>query len=202
MEREEVRNLWTDYTTYWLQTSNVQKARESGKPIRPPKLTQERYQLFCQLHDWCELKGVDPRLWLFALFRSRRWMFSPQLLPGHLMSDRFLSGGKYQRVLERGALDGYRLQKNGVQKGLDPNKDIIPGAEQRKRIYLQNGQANLCMMMAMSDTYGFHPESKWCRQCPRQVDCQNRLQSLVSFDILALRRGEMTVEQARASANG
>jgi hypothetical protein len=200
-QRAEVRQLWSDYTTYWLQTSNIQKLRASGRPVRSPKLTPDRYKLFEQLYDWCVERELDPRLWLFILFRSRRWMFAPQLSPGHLMSEKLLASGRYQKVVESGALDGYRLYTKGPQKGADPNRDVIHGAEQRKRVYLKNGQANLCMALIMSDTYGYHPKSQWCQKCPKKVECQNLLQRLVKFDILALRRGEITAEEARAQAN-
>lgn len=201
MQRTEVAQLWTDFNYYWLRTTNIQKVVQSGRPIRTRKLTLERYELFCALYDWCVQKDVDPRLWVFALFRARRWMYAPQLERGHLMSERFLDSGKYQRVVHRGTLDGYRLYKKGPVKGLDPNRDLIPGAEQKKRVWQQNGQSDVCMLMTLSDSYGYHPESRWCRQCSLQAECQQRLTTSVNFDILALRRGEMTVEQARAQAH-
>lgn len=199
MERAEVANLWRDYQFYWLQTSNIQRFRATGRPIRTPKLTAERYALFASLYDWCVQKEVDPRLWLFALFRSRRWMFAPQPKVGHLLSEKFYAAGKYERVIEGGCLDGYRLYRIGqTATGLDPNKDLIPQAEQRKRVYQQNDQSDLCMLMTPSETFGYHPESQWCEKCPRKSECRDRLDRMVSFDVQALREGRLTVEQARS----
>lgn len=198
MQRQEVVQLWSDYNNFWLRTGNIQKVRQSGRPIRTKKLTEERYRLFCDLVDWCREKGLDPRLWLFALFRARRWTYAPQLTPGSMMSENLLK--KYERVIERGALDGYRLYKEGTKTGLDPNVDLIPGAEAKKRAWQQSGQSEMCLLMVQSDTYGFHPKSRWCQQCPLQSECQIKLQNSVDFDIQALRRGELTVAQAREAA--
>ena len=202
MERAEIRKLWTEYTTYWLQTASIQRVRASGKPIRTPKLTSERYQLFSDLYDWCSEKDLDPSLWLFALFRSRRWTYAVPLERGSLLSERFLSNGKYQKMLDRGTLDGYRLSRQGTKSALDPNVDIIHGAEQKKRVYALYGQVDLCMMNAAAETFGFHPCSQWCNRCRLRAECESRIQNMVPFDIVALRRGELTVEEARATARG
>lgn len=200
MRRTEVERLFEDYRFYWLQTGNVQRLRESGKYVRTHKLTEERYALFSDLYDWCVERDVDPRLWLFVLFRIRRWMFAPQLKRGHLLSEKILRSGRYLEVVESGCLDGYRLHKLGQVEGLDPNRDLIPGAEQKKRVYARSGQASVCMLVMPAETFGFHPQSRWCCECPVAEECRARLDRLVSFDVQALREGRITVEQARAAA--
>ena len=195
----DVEILWSDYVQYWLQTASTQRLREEGRRVRAPKLTPERWQLFADTVAGCKEREVDPRLWLFCLFRARRWTYPPRRRPEDLMSEGFLSRGRYQEMLRKGTLDGYRRHKTGFKRRLDPNKDLIPGAEQKKRGYIRNGATELCMLMIPAETYGYHPKSRWCQRCPSQAQCRPRTQRLVPFDILALRRGEITPEEARAA---
>jgi hypothetical protein len=180
-----------------MQTANVQKQRERH-PISLHKQTDERVELFEKMIAWCRLRELDPRLYLYVLFKARMWTFAPQLREGHLMSEKMVS--RYQKMTEKDCLDGYRqyVYTEKPEFVLDPNKDIIPRAEAMKQRYRNYGQFERCMVETPETTFGFHPKSPTCAACPIQAECKNRLSGLVSFDIQALREGKITVEQARA----
>lgn len=192
--RDEAIKLFNAYRVWWLQTSNIQKRREE-RPINLHKQTEERVQLFQKLITWCGERELDPRLYLYSLFRGRRWLFAPQLREGHLMSENMIS--RYKKMVEKECLGGYR-QFLDVAEEFDPNRDMTPSVEALKSRYLKYGQADRCMLETPATTFGYHPKSPLCQTCPLRIECENRLQSLVGFDIQALRRGEITADQARA----
>lgn len=93
-----------------------------------------------------------------------------------------------------------RVEKDlhDIQHGVvfDPNRDISGTTEAYKRRHLMDGDPQLCMERMSVETFGYHPRSLVCARCPLAQACAGRLQASVNFDILALRRGEITAQQA------
>jgi hypothetical protein len=53
----------------------------------------------------------------------------------------------------------------------DPNRDLSPLAEVRKRIYLGEGRPDKCLCQMTDETYGYHPKSVACARCRDCVGC-------------------------------
>ena len=188
----EAERLFADYNFYWLMTGRIQEYRASGRYIRPYKFTQARAELFSDLAAWCRDRGIDPRLWIYTLFRARCWRFAPQLARGHLLSEAMVE--RYRRL--RG-LDGYRRRvlETLPSEAYDPNRDLNSTVESRKAYYASSGQTERCMR-EMVETLGYHPRSAICAGCPSRASCRSKLEGFVDFDIIALREGRLTAEQA------
>ncbi len=190
--------LLDDYNHYRFQTNNVQKMRTSGKRIG--SLGKKNLPTFESLHEWCTTKGIEPRRWLASLFETRRWLFAPPL--HQLQSPKHLK--RYPNV---GAISAYRkrLQQERVKRQnvagevFDPNRDTSNGAELLKKRYLDFGHPDQCIAATMTETYGYHPKSEQCARCPLRQQCAQQLQASVPFDIMALRLGNITSEQAKAA---
>jgi hypothetical protein len=156
--------------------------------------------LFEDMAIWCRERGIDPRLWLYGLFRVRRWLAAPRLTRSNLMSEKMIP--KYNALT---LLDGYRLRLRREQDNhtsgdaYDPNRDLNTTIESRKQYYVGSGQADRCMR-EMMETLGFHPKSSACLRCPEKMNCRMKLEALVDFDIIALRNGAITQAQAMAEA--
>ena len=195
--RDAAIRLFNDYRIWWLQTANIQRRREQH-PIRMHKQTEERVALFEKVVKWCQERELDPRLWLYCLFRSRRWSFAPKLQEGHLMSENMVS--RYERMVKKECLDGYRqyLYTPKPEDDFDPNRDISPAAEAMKARYAKYNQRVRCMLETLETTFGYHPKSPVCQACPMKVECSSRLEQLVGFNIQALREGKITAAEARA----
>ena len=196
--------LFKDYGNYRLQTLNIAKRKANGDFVGQYKPTTERIKLFCDMAEWCRERKIDPRLWLFLLFRMRRWTFAPQLKAAHLMSENAIP--KYWTFVESDYLDGYRryLDAQGVQKKksthFDPNYDLSTAAEQLKRWYVTRGLEARCVQDVLTRTYGYHPKSQVCPTCPAQAACIEVIQGHCDFDIVALRNDEITVAEAQKQA--
>jgi len=69
------------------------------------------------------------------------------------------------------------------------------GAEAVRRDYVINGRTDMCEVQPrLSESY--HPFSQWCPQCPRAQSCAERLNKREGFDVVALRLGKLSPEQA------
>lgn len=187
-------SLLADYTFYWLLTGHVRELRAQGRYFRTHKATPARIALFAELIAWCREGGIDPRLWIYTLFRARQWRYPPMLTRGHLMSPAMIDRYKDLR-----GLDGYRrhlLENRGVPRDTyDPNRDVNVTVEARKRYYLETNQLDRCLR-EMVETLGFHPASHVCQTCPERVKCRTQLEGFVAFDVIALREGRISAEQA------
>ncbi len=195
----QVENLFDAYRRWWLQTTHIQRMKESH-PVNLPKLTDERRILFEDLIQWCKTQSIDPRLWLYCLFRRRRWQYAPKMSRGHLLSDKMVP--HYREMMDKQTLDGYRkfVQLEKAESPLDPNRDIIPMAEAMKSRFKKYGQVDRCFLESPSITFGYHPKSDHCVNCSMSEECKVQLKSLVNFDILALRRGDISAKEARVQA--
>ena len=189
--------LLDDYNDYRNQTNNIQQLRSQGQYVQG--LGRKHIKAFDELATWCGEQGVEPRRWLASLFETRRWLFAPKL--NQLKSKPHLL--RYPNV---NAIPAYtnRLHKERTVrqhqdgKVYDPNRDICESSETLKRRYISLGETQRCLDQMRTETFGYHPKSTICQACPMRIECARRLQASVTFDIMALRRGEMTAEQARA----
>ncbi len=69
-----------------------------------------------------------------------------------------------------------------------------------KKRYVMWGNQARCMSEMETETFGYHPKSEVCQSCQARHQCAAILQSKVGFDIMALRLGSITTEQARTVA--
>lgn len=196
--------LLADFNLYRSRTFHTQQLRVAG-PLRDigPKKGLPPLQI---MDAWCQAQGLDSRRWLYHLFRKRNWLFSPrldQLVPSKRHFKKALAD--YARVTDTPAFEavlsrGLEASRRAAGTDCNPNRDLIAMAEERKRIYLGEARPDKCMYNMLSETYGYHPRSTPCARCPVTYQCAAQLQATVAFDIQALRRGEMTLQQAQVIA--
>ncbi len=199
MSRAEI--LLNDYNFYRFQTNSIKSKRAAGAYIVSLASTPERLSFFDRLIKWCADHSIDPRHWLHSLFVARHWMFAPPLK--QLISPKHLK--RYEGM---GDMPGYRARIAAEQHALDDaagrvfdcNRDVSHSAETLKMRYVQLGQAGRCMELMSTETFGYHPKSKVCGVCPIKIACEAMLLANVNFDIMALRRGEITSQQAKTVA--
>lgn len=90
-----------------------------------------------------------------------------------------------------------------VASSVDPNKDIIHVVEALKDKLVSLGKEETCMnnTFAISfPTNGFHPKSEVCQRCKLRDTCRTQLVTNVDFDIIGLRLGRITPEEAKREA--
>jgi len=199
-----VDKLFEDYEYYRLFTANYRRLQQKGRVLRKAKKTKARLNQLNRLIDFCKENKVDSRRYLYLLFQVRCWSFAPRwdhLVPSNEKTkDRALA--RYHAGVV-GPEYAERIQHNSqnVKPGniFDPNRDINLTLEAMKSRYLADMDTGLCMYL-MAVTLGYHPKSKVCVQCPTAKECESHLQSLVPFDITALRLGKLSVDQAKREA--
>jgi hypothetical protein len=160
--------------------------------------TPERLKALEGMAAWCRERQIDPRHWLQSLFASRRWIFAPQW--NQLTSEKHLkkkypksiASKPYQEMVTAEWQSGQAVRG----KLFDVNRDLSPVTEAIKARYLWKNEADRCFARIQDETFGFHPLSLACARCPKAGDCERVLRSLAQFDIVALRRGSITMEQA------
>lgn len=192
--------LLSDYNVYKAQTQHVHMLQQRGGfVVRPLRPNAERVAILESMVEWCRARHLEPRLWLYGLFKSRQWLFPPKLTPGCLMSEKQIP--KYQKLRGLGFFRR-RSSASAMQDGdsWDPNRDTTPVAESLKAGYAQRGEAQRCMSESMLRTLGFHPKSAICATCPLRAQCALNLTSMMPFDVIGLRLGTVTQEQAEKAA--
>lgn len=206
MDRDLHTQLLSDYNYYRSHTRDV-ITRRAEHPVRDLKATKNRLDVLREMVGWCTQNEVDPRLWLYTLFDLRHWSFAPNF--AHLVPK---SKRTAKKNLERYAnlrdipifqkRIAYETQQDAEADGrvFDPNRDVSYSAEALKRRYLNAGEVQRCMDEMDTYTLGFHPRSLVCARCPMASQCEQTLQARMPFDITALRRGQITVQQARQAA--
>lgn len=189
--------LWVDYVEYWRYTSAVKrKEQELGISKLPaPHRTKQRLGALRKMALFAIEHDADPRLWLYTLFESRRWVYAPKF--NCLTPKKHVERYHKERRLTffRSRMDAERRSKS--KNDVDPNVDIMTSVEGIKAQLLRTGRFSDCMDRMQIDTYGYHPKSAVCAACPIWSTCSSRLIAAVFFDIVALRRGEIDVESAR-----
>lgn len=203
--------LLDDYNFYRTKTNHFQKLQQERPYMRLPKLNAEREKLLGDMVEWCRGHGLDPRHWLYCLFARNRWLFAPKMTPGFLMSKTGLAWYKAksktvdtrpyrERLSQTRAVE---QAQDGGSPVYDPNIHISAEVEARKQRHLHRGDHEVCMAQAFdgeAPTLGFHPGSRVCRVCPAAVACADKIRGAFPFDIVALREGKITVQQATLAA--
>lgn len=196
-----IRQLFSDYCHYRRQTAHFQNLRNRGAHLKDPRFTEAHRQVLEELVSWCRGKLVPPRQWLYYLFARRRWLFPPGCNRANLLSEKALPGYAgwkgYDFFQKRLCETANATEAVGLEHSWDPNRDLSYGVELLKGSLVARGQVDRCRVGISSQTYGYHPRSHVCKSCSAQVACAQELIGLVHFDILALRRGEITSAQAQ-----
>lgn len=191
--------LLRDYDAYYQKTAYARKLKAQGRFVPPLKATPERLQALEQMAAWCRQRNLDPRHWLQSLFQGRRWLFAPFF--DQLTSEKHL---KKYAGLPTSPLYQQRIvgewQTSQVRRSVvyDVNRDLSPSTESLKAQLLNRGDADRCMARMREDTLGYHPRSVVCARCSLARACERALRALAHFDIVALRQGTLTMEQAAA----
>jgi hypothetical protein len=198
--------LLEDYNVYRSQTQHFWNLTLEGKPwmTKPLSPTVKRLQLLSEMSEWCAAKGLEPRLWLLVLFKSRSWRFPPKCEASHLQSEKLIP--KYRSARGLGFFE-QRVRNTATRasegaSSPDPNRDLAPAVEGLKRRYAESDQRQRCMDEATIRTHGYHPASAVCQSCPLAGPCAISLQSEVKFDVQGLRSGAISIQQAAAQAKG
>lgn len=204
MQRAEI--LLDDFNDYRFKTNSIHERRAAGEYVSSvgatPKSRPKYLLAFERMAVWCEAHGHDPRRWLHSLFIARHWLFAPKL--NQLTSARHLK--RYAKM--EGQMPVYRERIAAEQHAVDVDagrvfeaaRDISYTAETLKTRYARLGRPGRCMELMEAETFGFHPQSKTCGVCPLGAACEAMLQGKVAFDIQAVRRGELSLQQARVMA--
>lgn len=204
----ELQTILDDYNYYRSYTAHVQDMRARGNYVADVKMKtkagDDREPYFAGMVHFCEEHSLDPKLWLYMLFKIRRWRAAPrftQLVPKSKKS--LQKNLNYYADLS----DLPLFQKNRIEKRhtaaikagevWDINRDIGFSTEALKRRYLNEGDAERCMSELEERTYGYHPRSLVCARCPVVTQCTQKLESKFGTHIIALRRGEITTQQAQ-----
>jgi len=193
--------LLSDFNQYRARTFHTQQVRASG-PCRDVG-QKKGFPPLWAMEMWCRSQGIDSRRWLYYLFRKRKWLFAPKL--EHLVPSKknlVKALNDYAAMTDTpGFSSAIYRESEAIRRqagtDCDPNRDLIAMAEERKRIYLGNGRPDRCLEQMATETYGYHPKSTVCARCLASYECFVRLRALVNFDIMALRTGEMTLQQAQ-----
>ena len=199
---EVARLLLADFNSYFFKTSYVYGLRAQGRYVAAVKETPERLNALERMAQWCREHGLDPRHWLYTLFVSRRWTYAPQW--NQLTSPRHLERYKSftANVFYQNRIGGeWRADQERRGVTYNVNRDMTATTEGIKRRYLALQDADRCMSLVRDETLGYHPKSIVCQECPRAGDCERLLRSLATdFDIIALRRWDITLAQAQEQA--
>lgn len=187
--------LYEDYNDYRRKTGYVRKLKEQKKYV--PSISKKHIPKFEELANWCGQQGVDPRRWLASLFETRRWLFPPKL--NQLQSKRHLQRYEKMDVPAFAARIRNENQRAAVASGatFNPTRDLSNRAELVKRRYLSFGNHERCMSEMESSTFGYHPKSSVCQSCQVRFQCAAILQSRVKYDIMSVRLGLMSVDEAK-----
>jgi len=197
--------LFADYDYYRYHTANFIAASGRGQYMRSLKRTPEREEQFERFAAFCEANQLNPRLYLYSLFDARQWTFAPrldQLVPGTKKTAKKAIARFH--ALKEVPLYAQRMQQERDQRGdtptFDPNKDISGTVENVKRRYVSLYQFERCMSEINTVTLGYHPKSTVCLRCPTATECEGLTQNMVPFDIVALRRGDLSADEAKRIA--
>lgn len=200
--------LFADYNFWRLHTWNVQRMEKEGIPIRTltDKNGEKRLALN-QLRYWCGRRDLDTRFFLATLFGRTRWQFAPQF--GQLIPK---SAAATAKAIHRyhnpdsATMTLFRLRVSQEVRrdqelsgaAYDGSRDLSATTEALKRRYLEEGDAERCLEEMDTNTLGYHPRSLVCAGCALASRCEALLRhKSPAFDIIALRRGELTLEQAK-----
>ena len=197
-------DLFKRYNAYRFRTANARKLGAKGW-LHSLTTTPARLAKFEAMDQWCTERGIDSAHWLHSLFETRLWRFAPRL--EHLISPKHLKKYPHLKPSASYANEQQRevfTHKRATAEVFDANRDLSGPAEARKRRHLAMGTVEQCLREMTTHTMGFHPKSNVCSRCPAARECEAEIQACTPFDIMALRRGQITLQQAQmvASAQG
>lgn len=194
--------LFGDYNYYRLFTRNVIEARAQGKWLRYLKETPDRLAALTAMGAWCRDRRYESRHWLCWLFYRNRWAYARpfhQLVPGSKKTLRSMLRAYedcgYLPMYDRRMRELGHAQDQAEGRLYDGNRDLAATTEALKRRYMFFADADGCF--TDERTNGYHPKSLVCAQCPLAGQCEQKLRATAVYDIVALRRGDITVEQAK-----
>ena len=202
MNRAET--LLDDFNLYRFHTASLRNSRFGGGRVylvgKSGKARAQWLAVFEAMADWCSKRDIDPRGWLHYLFEIRHWAFAPrqnQLISPKRVAE-FKARSKPNRSLLLQQSRQRERQEAAVDDGrvFDARRDLSHSAEALKVYFSRLGQHGRCMAAMESETYGYHPLSRVCPTCPIGAACEAQLRAKTGFDIQALRRGELTLQQA------
>ncbi len=198
MQSNLIDQLLYDFGNYRNTTSYTQQLRAKGVPISGTvnpntKSGKILVAAFEQMIVFCAQNEIDPRLWLYTMFKSRKFLFAPK--PAQFCSAKHIP--KHHRILSesrekvayvrQGQL---RVQEARAASGADydKNRDITYSAEALKERYIAAGEYQRCIDLMQTHTLGFHPKSQTCMSCPAAQACTMKLRGLTPhMDIVTLR---------------
>lgn len=204
----QVQEILDTYNYFRAHTTHVHELRDQGKKVNDvvlrTKRGEDRTPYFQGFLDFCKEQNVDPRMWMYMLFKIRGWKAAPkftQLVP---KSKKTLQKNlnTYANLSDIPLFQKMRDERNhreSVESGndWDKNRDIGISTEAVKRRYLNDGDSERCIEEMDERTYGFHPQSLVCARCPLTTQCASIFERKFGPHIAALRRGELTVKQAK-----
>jgi len=199
-----IKQLFGDYCHYRRLTANIRALKNKGARIRDPQLTPGHEEVLGDLVRFCQQRSIPPRQWLYYLFARRRWLYSPGCNRVSLLSVKAAGGYRswpdFSGFQKRIAETSVQREAASLENVFDPNRDLSHSVELLKGSLVARGQVDRCLAGMHSRSYGYHPRSHVCQVCLQRFLCAEQLQRSVNFDILALRRGEITSAQAKLRA--
>ena len=196
--------LLLDWNIYMMQTRVTHQRQAAGLFVGSRKPTVANVALLTTMVGWCQERMIEPRQWLFFLFKRTGWKFPPRFLPNYLMSDKAIP--KYRSMsglaFFRKRVGASILAEQGSATHFDPNRDITSSVEHLKMRYADANQPDRCLDESLLRTLGFHPKSKVCTTCALRADCATQLEAAMRFPIIALRAGRLTTEAAEGMSRG
>ena len=191
----EPQQILDDYNYYRSFTTHVRSLRAQGQPIADVKMRtkkgDDRTPYFAGMIDFCQEHSLDPKVWLYLLFKIRKWQAAPrfhQLVP------------KSKKTLQKNREAKRATAEAENSTGWDVNRDIGFSTEALKRRYLNEGDAERCLSEMEIRTHGYHPKSLVCVRCPIAQRCMQQVETRYGAHMVSLRRGEITSRQAQQLA--
>lgn len=197
--KELVRQLLDDFNFYRGHTKSIIQRREQH-PVNDWAAKPDRLAMLDDLVTWCQERSLQPRFWIYHLFAARRWRYPPDLKRGHLFSENLTRSYHYQRASQfytERLEDTAHVRRQAEDQAHDNNLELSVGTETLKRSYAKRQAWQLCMA-DMQETYGYHPLSKVCQECPVAEPCEAQLRTMFPFDIVAARRGDLKMTSRMA----
>jgi hypothetical protein len=186
------QQILDDYNYYRAYTARVQEVKARGGYVgqgeMQTKKGEDRAPYFERMLSFCGEHNLDPKVWLYLLFKIRKWQAAPRF--HQLVTPLFQKKQEAQRSME--------MVESGAS--WDVNRDIGFSTEALKRRYLNAGDADRCLNEMAERTFGFHPKSLVCARCPIAQRCKQQVETQYGAHMISLRRGEITTQQAQQLA--
>lgn len=190
MQQPEARDRETTVQEVLAEYAKLTKKHEGYSATRPAWDAASAFLRWCKQHD-----VEQPLLFVWLRFRVlRSGMRSRTVHPSlqNMASEALLP--RYRALIERQRTEREMKQGFATQR----ERELVAvnaGHEAMRRDYLVMGKSELCEAL-IEETGGYHPYSAWCPGCPRAITCSSALNAQEGFDVVALRLGRLTPEEA------